>query len=57
MQETFFTTSVIMGFFNLMKELGFLGFIAGGLAVFAFGYGYTKCILTLQFQNTETGVL
>ena len=40
MQETFFTTSVIMGFFNLMKELGFLGFIAGGLAVFAFGYGY-----------------
>ena len=40
MQETFFTSSVMMGFFNFIKEIGLLNFIAGGIAVMAFGYGY-----------------
>ena len=40
MQETFFTSSVMMGFFNFIKEIGLLNFIAGGIAVLAFGYGY-----------------
>ena len=58
MQDTFFTSSVIEGFYNLIKELGFLGFIAGGIAVFAFGYGYHQMHpnATLPKQKNWSGI-
>ena len=55
MQETFFTSSVMMGFFNFIKEIGLLNFIAGGIAVMAFGYGSTSFTPMLQYLNQKIG--
>ena len=58
MQDTFFTSTVIEGFYNLIKDLGFLGFIAGGFAVFAFGYGYHQMhpSATVPKQKNWSGI-
>ena len=54
MQETFFTSSVMMGFFNFIKEIGLLNFFSPETGIQSIIAGFSNPVLVMENDESLT---